>query len=75
MPLVPHQFKEVEDRFTEGLDYSIFMGHTHLVNMNVVIPLFQVQTSVDLYKALAFLGMRDPFDSDRADFTGEFLLN
>ncbi len=70
MPLVRHQYMEVEERFTEGLDFGILMRPSHFVNMNVVIPLFQLQTSVDLCQALALLGMRDPFDSDRADFSG-----
>lgn len=67
---MPHKYKEVEARFTEGLDYSILINHSHLLPMNVIIPTFQVQTSVELDRALALLGMRHPFDSERADFSG-----
>ncbi|VDK33096.1 unnamed protein product, partial [Taenia asiatica] len=71
LPLVPHKFVEVEHRFTEGLNYGLFnSSRLHFCSMHVVIPMFRVQTEVDLCKALPFLGMSNPFDSDRADFSG-----
>ncbi|KAL5113120.1 Serpin-Z1A [Taenia crassiceps] len=71
LPLLPHKFIEVEHRFTEGLNYGLFnSSRLHFCSMHVVIPMFRVQTEVDLCKALPFLGMSNPFDSDRADFSG-----
>uniref|UniRef100_A0A0R3WTJ9 SERPIN domain-containing protein n=1 Tax=Hydatigena taeniaeformis TaxID=6205 RepID=A0A0R3WTJ9_HYDTA len=53
------------------LNYGLFnSSRLHFSSMHVVIPMFRVQTEVDLCKALPFLGMNNPFDSDRADFSG-----
>ncbi|CDS40645.1 Estrogen regulated protein EP45 [Echinococcus multilocularis] len=71
LPLVPHKFAEVEHGFTEGLDYGLFnSSRVQLCSMHVTMPMFRVQTEVDLCKALPFLGMNNPFDSDQADFSG-----
>ncbi|KAM3184948.1 hypothetical protein ACTXT7_007350 [Hymenolepis weldensis] len=71
LPLVPHKFVEVEKRFTKGLDYGLFDSpRLQITLMRVVIPMFRLQTEVDLCKALPFLGIKNPFDSERADFSG-----
>ena len=36
----------------------------------VVVPRFRVEHAVDLRDALRALGMSDPFERDRADFSG-----
>uniref|UniRef100_A0A0R3S9G4 SERPIN domain-containing protein n=2 Tax=Hymenolepis diminuta TaxID=6216 RepID=A0A0R3S9G4_HYMDI len=71
LPLVPHKFVEVEKRFAKGLDYGLFVSpKLQIILMQVVIPVFRLQTEVDLCKALPFLGIKNPFDSERADFSG-----
>ncbi|KAM7539894.1 hypothetical protein Aperf_G00000029489 [Anoplocephala perfoliata] len=71
LPLVPHKFVEVEKHFTEGLDYGLFgRQHPQFTPVHLVIPMFQIQTEVDLCKALPFLGIKDSFEPNRADFSG-----